>query len=268
MDSRGFVGAVASLAMATGCLGEDKRQREDERQRVDISVTDEKLELPRDGLTVESRNEGEMEFTTTPTALIIKKRVGDGYHWIYPNYHTFTNDGPAHTLESGDSITWDVKVSNEPDFGDNLNYSVGGLGPGEYIFEHAYRREEYIEGSFDAPSARFEVVGEPPELEPTGVQELKRRDDAITVRTEWEGDGEVTLRETEEETPHLLILEQVVRIPLLRNLIYYADEGESVTVTNASAALELMDARLRTVGSPSTNVRSFEYDGTAYELET
>jgi len=279
MNRREFVVSAAALSTASGCLGDstDEDENGGSEPYVTLSLSGDELELPHDAVTAEATKERGEPLTTTPTSLVLNKRVDGSLFWIHPPLQVFYQDGPAVTVESDEPMTWDVEARREPSYGWSSGYSVGGIGPGEYVLDFAYRRDAYLsDEGFDAPSARFEVVGEPlslGSLGPVDTVDAEREGDA-TVRMDAD-DGEsgvgVTLRRTDDsaDEPPTLITEQVVRTRLLRNLLYYAvvEDAENVEVICDGSALELMDARLRTVGSSSSDVRRFEYDGTAYEIE-
>lgn len=273
MDRRGFVVATVAAAATgsvAGCLSRDDEEN-GETIGVDatVSLSDDILELPRDELIVETTNRGDAEILTTPTTFVVTKRTEDGFVWIYPPSDVFRRDGPAATVEPGDSITQEIEVSNDTNF-DGGAYSIGGIGPGEYRVEHAYQRGEYLYDEFDAPSATFEVVGKPPELEPVDVVDVEREGGEVTVRTDWNGDGEATLRPKGGNAPPL-VLEQVFRIPLLRNLLYYAQEkdAETVTVENLAATVRQMNGQLDLMSKTADSEYDgmFSYDGTTYEIE-
>jgi len=207
--------------LLTGCLGDDGREGEVGGQQGTLTVSKDELELPRDAVTAEATKEGSEPLTTTPTSLVLNKRVGGSLFWIHPRLQVFLQDGPAATVEPGESMTWDIKMRREPSYEWNSDYSVGGIGPGEYVLDFAYRRDAYIsDDGFDAPSARFEVAGGPlslGSLGPVDVVDTERDGGVVTVWMDGdngESDVDVTLRETDadnaDEAP-TLITEQVVR---------------------------------------------------------
>ena len=229
-------------------------------------------ELPNDSFVLEATNEGGEPFTTTPTSFVLRKRTSSGSVWLYPPWDVFSRDGPAGPVEPSDSITEDVKVSNDPDFGGGSSYEIGDIGPGEYVIDYAYKRDEYLaeDEVFDAPSVSFDVVGEPPELEPIGVRDVERTDGVVTVHTEWGEGGEAILRRTETDGAPPLVVEQIVRIPLLRNLVYYADEGvEQVTLRNLGGTVRQMEEQLDIMahGTGFEYDGAFRYDGETYRFE-
>lgn len=270
MDRREFV-VAAVLGMTSGCLGDDGGSEDKDISKVELTLSDSQVELPRDDLTVKATNNTDEPFRTTPTSLVLRKATDSGSVWLHPPLEVFRQDGPAHTLEPGDSMTWDLSVSNELTFEGDSEYKVNGLGPGEYVVEFGYRRDAYLtDGSeFDAPSARLEIVGEPPSLEPVGVRDVERDGGTVIARMNRGEDGEVTLRETNSDDVPTLLLEQVVRVRFLRSLLYYAvvEDADRVELRGIGDAVDRMDARLQSDDRFSGNVRKFMYKGTAYEVE-
>ena len=277
MRRRDFFVASATAASVTpavvaGCLGDSGAGDNENGPNVTLSATKNRLELPNDSFVLEATNEGNEPFTTTPTLFVLRKRTSSGSVWLYPPWDVFSRDGPAGPIEPDDSITEDVEVSNDTDFGGGSSYEIGGIGPGEYVIDYAYRRDEYLaeDEVFDAPSVSFDVVGEPPEIEPVGVRDVERTDGVVIVHTEWGEGDEATLRKTETDDAPPLVVEQIVRIPLLHNLIYYADEGvEQVTLKNLGGAVRQMEEQLDIMahGTGFEYDGVFRYDGDAYEFE-
>lgn len=270
MDRREFV-VAAVLGATSGCLGDDGSSEEGDSSEVELTLSDNQAELPQDDLTVEATNNTDEQFTTTPTSLVLRKVTDSGSVWLHPPLEVFRQDGPAHSLKPGDSMTWNLSVSNELSFDWDSDYQVNGLGPGEYVVEFGYRRDAYVADGieFDAPSARLEVIGEPPSLEPVGVRDVERDGGTVIARMNRGEDGEVTLRGTDADDVPTLLLEQVVRVRLLRSLLYYAvvEDADRVELRGIGNAVDRMDARLPSVDGFSGNVREFMYKGTAYELE-
>ena len=270
---RSFLGAAVALPL-TGCLGDGQDEVTDEGPRVTLTVSKDVLELPNDSFVIEAINESDETFTTTPTSFVLRKRTSSRSVWLYPSWDVFSRDGPAGPIEPDDSITEEIEVSNDLNFGGSSSYEVGGIGPGEYVIDYAYKRDEYLaeDEEFEAPSTSFEVVGEPPELEPVGVREVEREGDGVVVHTDWGGNAEAILRRTDEvaEVPEMVV-EQVVRMPLLRNLVYYAHEenAERVTVRGLGGTVRQMgdNMELMTRDADFEYDGRFEYDGTVYEVK-
>ncbi|MCT9096311.1 hypothetical protein [Haloarchaeobius sp. HME9146] len=154
-------------------------------------------------------------------------------------------------------------------------FAAGGLGPGVYAVEHG--RVDGVDGEesgrLTSMAALVELVGEPAPLVPTAAATATGGEgDELTVRQEGAPDERLVLTRLDgTETEAVLLREQAMQVPTLRDTLSFIHDDETVSrvvLTTSSTQVEWTGRWLALFGllgqEPSAR---FTYEGQPYEFE-
>ncbi|MFC4406075.1 hypothetical protein [Haloarchaeobius iranensis] len=175
-----------------------------------------------------------------------------------------------------DRTTFDIDGRPRLAYGDPA--SIGGLSPGRYavVFPRVQVWRGNERRSLDVFATLVELVGDGPELAPSGmVESTTRRGDTLDVLASGDSgpsDAVVTVERTATRPDTSLILPQVLQFQALRDTLSYLVDGDvdRVELRTPDVRRERFAIGAATLGLPTGEDGgvAFAFDGTGYRVRT
>jgi hypothetical protein len=249
---------VSSAGALTGCLGGSGENEtngmnttDEDEPRYAVTISKERLELPRDSLEVTTENTGDGGGGFGPHLRTYK--IVDGERYIIAP-RTSTLD--AVLLEPGDEFSLSFTVDNtdrEHGYAGRGDQTLWGLNPGTYVTELG-------------DTAEFEIIGEPFDAG-TVSHEVRREDGVLNVYADMESldDNQPAVRLTPTDADgHRLIEEQINQFDALRDAVIHAEGNAANIYTDHPPSSRL---RFYTGKDLDDGPVIIEYDDESYRVE-